>query len=110
MQELKEIVAEALRRLAQLDDAALQLDELVVPRGALNRDLSSLDAVLLPDLARHARRAVPDMAVLKGMLAAKRANPNVMRRLRELGERRMDIGCGRRVRGGVEPGTGDRDD
>lgn len=110
MQELKEIVAEASRRLARLDDAAHRLDELAVSRGALHRDLSSLDADQSPEQpARHARRAAPDMAVLKGMLAVKRANPNVMRRLREMHERRLDCCSGRQVRGGSEPGTADKD-
>ena len=53
------------------------------------------------DLARQAREAAADMAVLGRVLEATRANLNVMRRLRELRERRLEY-SERQIRGAPE--------
>jgi hypothetical protein len=49
-----------------------------------------MDAGEKSDLARQAREAAPGMAVLGRVLAVTRANQNVMRRLREMRERRLE--------------------
>jgi len=86
--EIKELVVEASRALARLD--APRLEELALSCEALNRDLDSMDAGEKSDLARQAREAAPGMAVLGRVLAVTRANQNVMRRLREMRERRLE--------------------
>jgi hypothetical protein len=86
--EIKELVVEASRALARLD--APRLGELALSCEALNRDLDSMDAGEKSDLARQAREAAPGMAVLGRVLAVTRANQNVMRRLREMRERRLE--------------------
>ena len=57
---------------------------------ALNRNLDSMGADEKRELARQAREAQADMSVLKRVLEATRANRNVMRRLREMRERRLE--------------------
>lgn len=86
--ELKELVVEASRALALLD--APRLEELAVSCDALNRSLDSMSAEEKRELARQAREAQADMSVLKRVLEATRANRNVMRRLREMRERRLE--------------------
>jgi len=86
--ELKELVVEASRALALLD--APRLEELAVSCEALNRNLDSMGAEEKRELARQAREAQADMSVLKRVLEATCANRNVMRRLRELRERRLE--------------------
>lgn len=86
--ELKELVVEASRALARLD--APRLEELALSCEALNRAPDSMDAGEKSDLARQAREAAPDMVVLGRVLAVTRANQNVMRRLREMRERRLE--------------------
>ncbi len=97
--ELKELVVEASRALARLD--APRLEELALSCEALNRDLDSMDEDQKQDLARQAREAAPGMAVLGRVLAVTRGNRNVMRRLRELRERRLEY-SERQIRGGEE--------
>lgn len=86
--ELKELVVEATRALALLD--APRLEELAVSCEALNRNLDSMSGEETRELARQAREAQADMSVLKRVLEATRANRNVMRRLREMRERRLE--------------------
>ena len=86
--ELKALVVEASRALALLD--AARLEELAVSCEALNQNLDSMGADEKRELARQAREAQADMAVLKRVLEATRANRNVMRRLREMRERRLE--------------------
>ena len=80
--ELKQIVAEASRALAELD--AGRLDELAMSCRALNRDLAQTNAVDRKRLARESRDAAGDMAVFSRVLSVTRANLNVIKRLREL--------------------------
>jgi hypothetical protein len=98
---LKELVVEASRALARLD--APRLEELALSCEALNRNLGSLDADEKRELARQAREAAPGMAVLGRVLAVTRANQNVMRRLREMRERRLEY-SERQIRAGAEIG------
>ncbi|MGB8029415.1 MAG: hypothetical protein WCF30_07090 [Terracidiphilus sp.] len=86
--ELKELVVEASRSLALLD--APRLEELAVSCEALNRNLEAMGADEKRELARQAREAQADMSVLARVLEATRANQNVMRRLREMRERRLE--------------------
>ena len=86
--ELKALVVEASRALALLN--APRLEELAVSCEALNQNLDSMGADEKRELARQAREAQADMSVLKRVLEATRANRNVMRRLREMRERRLE--------------------
>ncbi len=86
--ELKELVVEASRALALLD--APRLAELAVSCDALNWNLDSMSVNEKRELARQAREAQADMLVLARVLEATRANQNVMRRLREMRERRLE--------------------
>jgi hypothetical protein len=87
---LKELVAEASRALAHLD--ADRLEELALSCQALNRDLTQAGAAERVKLARESREAVGDMAVFALVLEATRANLQVMNRLRELREGRLEYG------------------
>jgi hypothetical protein len=100
--ELKELVVEASRALALLD--APRLEELAVSCEALNRNLDSMDTGQRRELARQAKAAQADMSVLKRVLEATRANQNVMRRLREMRERRLEYDE-RLIRGAAEAVT-----
>jgi hypothetical protein len=86
--ELKKLVVEASRALALLD--APRLEALAVSCDALNRNLDSMSVNEKRELARQAREAQADMSVLKRVLEVTRANQNVMRRLREMRERRLE--------------------
>jgi len=97
--ELRKLVVEASRALALLD--APRLDELALSCEALNRNLDSMDVGEKRELARQAREAAADMSVLKRVLEATRANRNVMRRLREMRERRLEYNE-RMIRAGAE--------
>ena len=103
--ELKELVAEASRALAQLD--APRLEELALSCQALNRGTASLEAEEKRELSRQTREAAADMAVFARVLEATRANLRVMNRLRELRAGRLEY-SERQVRGGmgVESGHG----
>jgi len=114
--ELKALVVEASRALARLD--AARLEELALSCQALTRRLHPGDAKARRLLAAEAREAKGDMEVFARVLAATRANLNVMNRLRELrmgrveyseGQARSGAGAGSsggqsqgRWRGGVE--------
>jgi aminopeptidase N len=87
---LKELVVEASRALARLD--ADRLEELALSCQALNRDLAQQDGDGRAALAREAREAVGDMAVLARVLEATRANLNVMNRLRDLRAGQLEYG------------------
>jgi len=84
--ELRDIVREASRALALLD--AVRLEELALSCRKLNGDFSSQRATA--NLNLQARQATADMAVFARVLDATRANLEVMRRLRDLRERRVE--------------------
>jgi hypothetical protein len=86
--ELKELVVEASRALARLD--ADRLEEMALSCQALNRELTLREPAERAALARQAREAARDMAVFLRVLEATRANLNVMNRLRELREGRLE--------------------
>lgn len=88
--ELKKIVTEASHALARLD--ADRLEELALSCQALNRELQSSSDLDRRDLARQAKDARGEMAVFARVLEATRANLNVMHRLRELREGRLEYG------------------
>jgi len=88
--ELKELVVEASRALACLD--AARLEELALSCQALNRDPEPASADDRRELARQAREAKNDLAVLGRVLEVTRANLNVMRRLRDLRQGRREYG------------------
>ena len=112
--KLKETVAEASRALARLD--AGRLEELALSCQALNRDLAEADN---KRLAVEFRDAASEMAVFARVLEATRANLQVMNRLRELREGRLEyrgasLECGgpqapewRRIGCGQGSGHGD---
>ncbi|MGA2349352.1 MAG: hypothetical protein ABSF70_02885 [Terracidiphilus sp.] len=85
---LKELVLEASRSLAQLD--AERLEELALSCQALNRDLALMDGKARLALVPQAKEAVGDMAVFARVLEVTRANLNVMNRLRDLREGRLE--------------------
>jgi hypothetical protein len=87
---LKVLIGEASRALAHLD--AERLEELAISCQALNRDLEGVDAAGRLELARQAREAAGDMAIFTRVLEATRANIEVMNRLRELREGRLEYG------------------
>jgi hypothetical protein len=86
--QLKELVVEASRALAHLD--AARLEELALSCQALNRDMVRVDEKRRRALAFQAREAMGDMAVFARVLEATRANLDVMNRLRELREGRLE--------------------
>ena len=86
---LRAIVREASRALALLD--AARLEELAAACIRLNRDLASPPG---NPLAGQAREASADMAVFARVLDATRANLEVMRRLRDLREGRLEYNPG----------------
>ncbi len=102
--ELQAIVVEASRSLAKLDTA--RLDELFQSCQALTRSLHAGDSGVRARLALEARDAKGDMAVLCRVLEATRANLNVMKRLRELRQGRLEY-TERQLHG--TPAAGDRD-
>ena len=104
--ELRALVVEASRALAQLD--ADRLEELALSCQALNRELADSDQGEREVLSFQARQAEGDMAVFARVLEATRANLNVMNRLRELRGGRLEYGEGQ-ARGwaGTESRHGD---
>ncbi len=80
--ELKQLVVEASRALANLD--ADRLEELALSCQALNRALAPMSPDQRKTLARQSREAAGDMATFARVLDATRANLNVMKRLRDL--------------------------
>jgi hypothetical protein len=91
--ELKQLVAEASRALALLD--AGRLEELALSCRALNQDLAAPGFRDRPRLARQAREAAGEMAVLARVLEVTRGNLEVMNRLRELRAGRLEYGAPR---------------
>lgn len=91
--ELKQLVAEASRALARLD--ADWLEELALSCQALSRDLPPREPGGRAMLARQAREAARDMAVFARVLEATRSNLEVMNRLRELHEGRLEYSLSR---------------
>jgi hypothetical protein len=89
--ELREIVVEASRALALLD--AVRLEEMALSCPKLIRNLGSMEPAERAELARQAREACGDMAVFARVLEATRANLNVMHRLRDLREGRLEYAC-----------------
>lgn len=88
--ELKELVLEASRGLAQLD--AERLEELALSCRALNCGLTGADVAERAKLAREAREAAGDLAVFARVLEATRANLHVLKRLREMRVGRPEYG------------------
>ena len=86
--DLQQIVREASRALALLD--AVRLEELALSCQKLNRDLASLPSAASANLALQAREASVEMAVFARVLDATRANLDVMHRLRDLREGRLE--------------------
>jgi hypothetical protein len=86
--ELKTLVLEASHALARLD--ATRLEELALSCQALNRDLATVHPEERTGLARQACEAAGEMAVFGRVLEATRANLNVMNRLRQLREGRLE--------------------
>jgi hypothetical protein len=86
--ELRKLVVEASRALALLD--ASRLEELALSCQALNRDLAIPGRIEGPRIARQAREATGEMAVLARVLDATRSNLEVMNRLRELRAGRLE--------------------
>jgi type VI protein secretion system component VasA len=84
------MVVEASHALARLD--AERLEELALSCQALNRELAEADAVGRQALAFESKDAVAEMADFARVLEATRANLNVMNRLRELREGRLEYG------------------
>lgn len=87
---LRQVVVEASQALARLD--ADRLEELALSCQALNRGLNLQNAAERNRLTRQAREAAPEMAVFARVLEATRANLNVMHRLREIREGRLEYG------------------
>ncbi len=86
--ELRQIVVEASQALALLD--AARLEELALSCQELTRTLNPKDARVRGLLAEQARESQADMAVFAHVLAATRANLDVMNRLRELRAGRVE--------------------
>jgi ABC-type hemin transport system ATPase subunit len=83
--ELRQIVAEASRALALLDaDRLEELARACESLSGLNQDRV--------ELARQAREAIAEMAILGRVLEATRSNLNVMHRLRDLRQGRTGYG------------------
>jgi len=89
--ELKELVAEASQALARLD--ADRLEELALSCRILNRDLIAGSAERRAELVRQAGDAREKMALFGRVLDVTRANLNVMNRLKELREVRLEYGA-----------------
>jgi hypothetical protein len=88
--ELRELVAEASQALARLD--ANRLEELALSCQVLNRDFSPASAEDRTAMTRQIREASGEMAVFARVLEATRSNLNVMKRLRELRNGRIEYG------------------
>jgi hypothetical protein len=88
--ELKQLVVEASRALACLD--AVRLEELAFSCQALNREGPQTGAERRIDCIRQAKEAQRDMEVFAQIIAATRANLNVMNRIRELRKGRLEYG------------------
>ncbi len=102
--ELKQLVAEASRALAQLD--AGRLEELAFSCQALNRELVASGAEDRVRFARQARQAAPEMAIFARVLDVTRENLNVIQRLQDLRAGRLEYAERRAASGSSwKPGT-----
>ncbi|MDR3725800.1 MAG: hypothetical protein P4K86_02035 [Terracidiphilus sp.] len=104
--ELKKLVAEASRALACLD--ADRLEELALSCQALNRDWTPGDARQRAELARQAKDASGDIAVLARVIEATNGNFQVMKRLRGLRADRLEY-SEVQARGWTQTGSGHGD-
>jgi hypothetical protein len=104
--ELKALVVEASRALARLD--ADRLEELALSCQVLNRDLAKADAPKRADLINQSRAAEGDIRIFSRVLEATRSNLNVVNRLRELHEGRLEYGV-ERPQQWVRKGSGNGD-
>jgi hypothetical protein len=86
--ELKQVVAEASRALAQLDSA--RLEELALSCRALNREMADSSAEDCAQFALQAREAAEEMAIFAKVLDITRANLNVIQRLLDLRAGRLE--------------------
>jgi len=86
--DLRQVVQEASRSLALLD--AARLEELALACQKLNRDLAAAGPAASADYLRRSREAAGDLAVFARVLDATRANLDVMRRLRDLRQGRLE--------------------
>ena len=103
---LKDLVVKTSRALARLD--AGRMEELALSCQSLNRELAAVNLEQREALAIQAREAAGDMAVFARVLEATRANLQVMNRLRELREGRLEYGeSAARISAGAESGHGD---
>lgn len=89
---LKTFVLEASAALARLD--ATRLEELALSCQALNREFPSFSRGEQVDLARQSRASAAQMVVFKRILEATRANLDVMSRLRDMREGRLEYVIG----------------
>jgi hypothetical protein len=105
--ELRQLVVEASRALAQLD--AGRLEELALSCQALNRDIEDPGLMDRPRLLGEARGAAGEMAILARVLDATRSNLEVMNRLRELRAGRLEYARPKSSGWGL-PGSGHGDD
>ena len=96
--DLKELVIEASRALAQLD--ASRLEELALSCQALNRVFADSGVESRARLVGQARKASKDMEAFARILDATRGNLGVINRLRELRAGRLEYGE-RQARGWV---------
>jgi hypothetical protein len=85
---LKTLMLEASAALSRLDSA--RLEELALSCQALNRELPSLSRDKQMDLARQSRTTTAQMVAFKRILEATKANLDVMSRLRDLREGRLE--------------------
>jgi hypothetical protein len=85
--ELRELIVEASLSLARLD--ADRLEELALSCQALNRNMTPV-VENRAKLARHTREVVGEIAVFGRVLEATKANLEVLNRLRELREGKLE--------------------
>jgi len=86
--QVREKVKEASLALARLD--ADRLEALVVSCKALERDLALTSGEAIEMAPSEAKAAMNDLAVFARVIEATRANLNVMTRLRDLREGRLE--------------------
>ena len=86
--ELRELIQEASVSLARLDPD--RLEELALSCQALNREASISGQDSRLDLLRQTREAAGEMAEFTRVLEATRANLDVLNRLREDGDAKLE--------------------
>jgi hypothetical protein len=100
--ELRELIREASVSLARLD--AGRLEELALSCQTLNRALSPSGRGSRVDLARQTLEAAGEMVVFGRVLEATRANLDVLNRLREGREARLEYRGSAGVHSGLRAG------